>query len=395
MTFPLPTLAAVVSNTGITAPSFADIVTSLQTSIKAIYGQDVYLGNDTQDGQLLAVFAKAMSDANNAAIATFLSFSPQTAQGVGLSSIVKINGVTRLVSSFSSVDVNIGGNIGTTITNGVVGDTNGNSWALPATVTIPLAGTILVTATCTAPGAIQAAVGTVTSINTPTRGWATVSNATAAAAGAPVETDAALRLRQAQSVSLPALSPIESTLAAVQAVVGVTEAVLYENPTGAVDANGLPAHSIAVVVTGGDVNAIAAAILNKKTPGCFTYGTTSVNITDAAGIPHVISFFVPTNVEITVAVTIKAATGYTSATGDSIKAALVDFINNDLNIGDHVDIARLYLPAQLYGGPGSRQYELTQLLISATPAAPSNADVVIAFNAQAVCSTSDITLTVT
>lgn len=395
MTFPLPTLAATISDSGITAPPFADIVSSLQASIQAIYGQDVYLGNDTQDGQLLAIYAKGMSDANNAAIATYQAYSPQTAQGAGLSSVVKINGISRRVSSFSTVDVTIGGNIGITISNGIVGDTSGNAWALPATVTIPSSGTIIVTATCTTPGSIAAAAGTVISINTPTRGWATVTNAGAAAPGAPVETDAALRLRQAQSVSLPALSPIEATLAAVQAVPGVTEAVIYENPTGSPDANGLPAHSIAVVVTGGDADAIASAILNKKTPGCFTYGTTSINITDGAGIPHVISFFIPTNTRIIVSLTIKSALGYTTATGDSIKQAIADFINNDLGIGADVDIARLYLPAQLYGGPGSRQYELTQLLISAFPAAPGAADVPIAFNAQATCSVGDITLTVT
>lgn len=395
MTFPLHTLACTITPAGITAPAYADILTSLQASFAAIYGQDVTLDNSTQDGQLLAVYAKGMSDANDATIAAYLSFSPQTAQGVGLSQVVKINGITRLSPSNSTVDLTIGGNIGAIITNGIAGDSSGNSWALPPSVVIPNTGTIIVTATCTAAGSVNAAIGAVTLINTPTRGWATVTNASAAAPGAPVETDAALRLRQAQSVSLPALTPLDATLAAVQAVPGVIEAVIYENPTDVTDANGLPPHSIAVVVEGGDATTIATAILNKKTPGCFTYGTTSITLTDGAGIPHVISFFIPTNVRILATVTIKAGLGYNATTGVNIQQAITDFINNDLNIGDSVDIARLYLPAQLYGGTGSKQYELLSLLISASPAAPGAADVPIAFNAQATAAIGDIALVVT
>lgn len=394
MTFPLATLAPQVNSAGISAPPFSDILTSLQASIAAIYGQDVYLGNDTMDGQLLAVFAKAMADGNAAAIAVYNSFSPNTAQGAGLSSIVKINGIARLVPSNSTVLVLIGGSVGITIVNGLVGDSAGNTWALPASVTIPSAGQISVTATCTTPGAIQAAIDTITTINTPTRGWSSVTNTADAAPGATVETDAALRLRQAESVALPALSPIEATLAAVKAVPGVTEAVIYENDTNVTDTNGLPPHSIAVVVEGGDATAIATAIADKKTPGCYTYGTTSVFVTDSAGITHQIRFFIPTDVRISVAVTIKEGTGYTATTGIALRQAITDYINA-LSIGQLVSIARLYLPAQLNGGAGSDQYELLSLDISAFPASPGPVDVPIPFNAQATCQLSDVALTVT
>ena len=170
-TYPLPTLAATITSTGISAPSYADIYQSLQASFQAIYGSDSYIDPDSQDGQMLAIFAQAMNDANNATIAAYNSFSPTTAQGTGLSSNVKINGLKRLVPSNSTVNVTIVGVAGTTITNGIVGDTAGNQWALPASVVVPGGGSIVVTATCTAPGAINAAPATVTSIVTPTQGW--------------------------------------------------------------------------------------------------------------------------------------------------------------------------------------------------------------------------------
>lgn len=393
MTFPLATLAATVTSAGITAPTYSDILTSLQTSFAQIYGQDVYLGNDTQDGQLLAVFAQAISDANSAAIAVYNQFSPATAQGAGLSSIVKINGIARLVASNSSVSLLIGGTVGTTITNGVAGDANGNAWALPSSVTIPSGGAISVTATCTAQGAISAVPGSITVINTPTLGWSTVINSSSASLGAPVESDAALRIRQGQSVSLPAVTPIAATAAAVEAITGVTEVAAYENPTGTVDSNGLPAHSIAIVVNGGDENAIATAISNKKTPGCFTYGTTTIDVVDSAGVTHAISFFIPTIVTIKVAITIKALTGYVSSTGVAIQDAVAAYISA-LGIGQAVYIARLFLPAQLNGGPGFNQYELQTLLIAISPGTPGSSDIPIAFNAQAFCAVANITITV-
>lgn len=394
MTFPLTTLAPAVTPAGITAPTFADILTSLKASLQIIYGQDLYLGADTQDGQLVAIFAQAMSDGNSAIIDAFNSFRPTVAQGVPLSSIVKINGISRNVPSASQVDLLIGGTVGTVIVNGVAGDANGNAWNLPASVTVPPGGSIIVTATCSVDGEVAAVPGSINIINTPTLGWSTVDNPSSASLGAPVESDSALRLRQAQSVALPAMTELASTLAAVKQLTGVVEAVIYENDTNVTDADGLPPHSIALVVSGGDATEIATAISIKKTPGCYTYGTTAVVVVDGAGVAHTIRFFVPTDVPIGVSVTIKALAGYTGATGIAIKQAIADYINDTLGIGQDVVIARLYLPAQLNGGPGSEQFDLQQLLVSILPAPPGPTDLVIAFNAQATCAVADISLTV-
>lgn len=392
-TFPLSTLAATITPTGISAPTYSDIYLSLQASFKEIYGPDSYINPDSQDGQLLAIFAKAISDCNDTAIKVYNDFSPASAQGAGLSSLVRLNGITRLSPSNSQVDVDLVGVVGTVITNGKVAGPDGNQWSLPSQVTIPSAGHIVVTALCDTEGAIEAPINTITQIVTPTLGWQSVSNPAVASAGAPVETDAALRLRQQQSVAQPSKTVLFGILGAVKAVSGVTEAVIYENDTGAVDSNGLPAHSIALVVIGGDATEIATAIMLRKTPGAFTYGSITIPVEDDAGVIHNISFFVPTVVQIRSAIQIKALTGYSGTTGTAIKQAVADYINA-LPIGQDVVISRLYLPAQLNGAAGSEQFELQSLLISIAPAAPSNLDIAVPFNATAACNVADITLTV-
>lgn len=386
--------APTISTTGISAPSYADVLDFLQSQYKSIYGADIYLGSDSQDGQFLAVLATAINDANAAAVAIYNSFSPATGQGAALSSNVKINGIARELPTYSTVDLTITGQAYTTISNGIAQDVNGYHWNLPASVTIPSGGSIVVTATCETVGAIAAPAGTVTIIATPTLGWQTVTNDSAAAAGAPVESDAALRYRQSISTALPSLTVMDGIVGAVAGVAGVTRYAAYENDTGSTDANGIPAHNISMVVEGGDSMAIATAIAAKKPPGTPTYGTTSETVIDTYGNVIPVNFYRPTEVPISVAITIKGLPGYNSDIGAQVVAAIAAYINA-LTIGTDVLLTRLYLPANLSGSANSLTFEITSLEIAAKPGTPSASDVVIAFNEVASCAAADITLTVT
>ena len=67
--------APVVDAAGIRAPSYGEVLQYLQEQYRAIYGPDTYLEADSQDGQLLAVFASAINDANIAAINVCLLYT--------------------------------------------------------------------------------------------------------------------------------------------------------------------------------------------------------------------------------------------------------------------------------------------------------------------------------
>jgi uncharacterized phage protein gp47/JayE len=392
MPFPLATLAATVDANGITAPPYSDILQSLQASFQSIYGSDAYIEPDSQDGQLLAVFAKAISDSNDVAIAVYNSFSPATSTGRALSNNVKLNGISRAIASRGSVLQRVVGVIGTTIMNGIVADAQGNRWLLPAAVTIPGAGQVDVTATAEKDGAITAGIGTLTTIANPQQGWQTTTNISAAAPGAPVESDATLRRRQTFSTALPSRTVLDGIVGAVAALPGVTQVKAYENDTNATDSNGLPEHSIALVVLGGDSQQIGDTILPKKTPGAYTHGTTVVTVVGSGGINYSIRYFIPTFVPIKVAITVKTYPGYTTAIGEQIKASVAAYINA-LGIGKRVDLGRLYMPAQFFGAIGSETFEVNVLQISINPAAVASADVPIAFNEMATSLVANIALT--
>ncbi|WP_205683726.1 hypothetical protein [Cupriavidus malaysiensis] len=323
------------------------------------------------------------------------AFSPATAQGANLSSVVKINGLRRNTPSNSTVDQIIVGVAGTVITNGVTQDANGNKWALPTAVTIPPSGTITVTATCQTAGAVQAGVGAVNQIATPTLGWQSVTNASAAQAGEPVETDSQLKARQATSTALPSRTVLEGTVGAVWAVPGVTRMTPYENDTSVVDANGIPANKIYLVVEGGDATAIAQAIAAKKGPGCGTYGTTTIYVTDAYGIAHPISFYRPTYDAITCAITLKALAGYTSTVGAAIQAAVAAYINSVV-IGSapsgFVEWDSALAAAKTVAG--SSTFRITSLTLSG-PGGVGAPDVPLAFNHAGQATPASATITAT
>jgi hypothetical protein len=94
-TYPLSSLAPQITPAGISAPPFSDILASLIASAQSIFGADVSLQPDDADGQLIGVSALAQHNTNDSVIAAHNAYSPQSAIGAGLSSVVKINGLRR------------------------------------------------------------------------------------------------------------------------------------------------------------------------------------------------------------------------------------------------------------------------------------------------------------
>lgn len=388
-------LSATVTAEGISAPDYQTVLATITGYFQQIYGSDAYIDPDSKDGQMVSLVALAIHDANNTAIAVYNSFSPSTAIGAGLSSNVKINGITRRAATNSTVDLLLTGTVGTAITNGSVRDANRVVWNLPATVVIGASGTVVATATCANAGAVAAVAGSVNAINTPTRGWSSVTNPLAATVGVAAETDAQLRVRQSQSVALPSLTPFEAVDGAIANIDGVTRHKLYENDTDNPDANGLPPHSIAAIVEGGDATVIANSIRGVKGQGVTPYGSTVIVVPDKYGNPHPVGFSRPVDVPIYVKITITPLTGYTSQVGDEIKAAIAAYINS-LAIGASVLLSRIYSPANLgvVSGGNARYYDITELLIGTSADSVAAANVFIAFDQSASCTVSNINLVV-
>lgn len=395
-TYPLATLSCTVDEFGISAPTYDDILNSLVASFQAIYGSDIIVTADSMDGQWLGILALAIHNNNNATITTYQAFSPATAQGNGLASVIKINGLRKQAPSRSTASLTLIGRAGTPLGGKLVGDDLGlgTQWRIADGTNIPIGGEIAATGTCTIDGAVEIPADHLNVILTPTAGWQSVTNPGAATPGAPTETDAALRTRQAESTAISAETVNGAIIGTVANVAGVLRHKLYENSTNATDSDGIPAHSIAVVVEGGDDQAIINAIGSKKTPGTGTFGDTSGVYTDPAGIDQAISFQRLTDVSIDVVIVGDALVGYVSTTDDLIKAAVAAYINA-LVIGEDVYYTRLFAPATFDGAGLGLTYDISALTICISGGSPAAANVDIDFDEAATCDVVNITVTIT
>ena len=335
--------APYIDAAGLHIPTYTDIRDEMIAQAKAIYGNDIYLGNDSADYQWISAVALKMSDTLQAAQLAYNNRSPATAIGAGLDAIVKINGIARKDPSYSTCQVSLTGTAGAVILNGII-DINGFRWDLPTSATIGVGGSVIVSAECETIGAIFTLPTDICRIVTPTKGWTGVSVSSAAVPGQPVELDADLRSRQAISTSLPSQTLLDGTTAGIASVAGVTRYKVYENDTNVTDANGLPAHSITCVVEGGTDADIAQQIYARKGIGCYTNGTTSVETIDAYGRLTTIRFYRPSYVDIDVVINVTRLTGYVDATSATIKQAIVDYLNG-LQIGDDLTNSSLWYAA--------------------------------------------------
>lgn len=382
--------APYIDDAGLHIPTYADIRDDLVDQFKSIYGQDIYLENDSQDYQMISAFALKTHDTMQLLQIVYNNRSPKTAVGTGLDSLVKLNGIRRKEASHSTCEVTLTGTVGTLIAAGIVEDESGNQWALPENIVLS-DSTMQVTATCVPLGAIEAAAGAINKIVNPQKGWTAVTNNDVAIPGQPVETDEQLSYRQMLSVAIPSQNMLEGTIAGIASVVGVTRYKVYDNDTNETDANGIPGHSIAAIVEGGTDAEIAKQIYLRKGPGSGTFGTITTTHTNSDGLLTNIRFSRPTYIAIDVNVRLKPGKSYTTVVADTLKSNIENYINS-LDIGYDVTVTGILtaVSAAITNAalPG---FTLSGITINKDGETAATGDVAIAYNE--VASVGNITIT--
>jgi uncharacterized phage protein gp47/JayE len=371
-----------IGTAGLTIPGYNSILAQLVLNYQGIYGQNVYLGNDSSDFQWISVLALMIADTLAGQQQVYNNQSPATAIGAGLDLIVAINGLTRKSASYSTCQVTLTGVAGSVINNGQVQDVNGNLWNLPTPLTIGAGGTVNAVVTAQTSGPVNALANQISNIFTPTAGWVSVTNGpNVAALGQPVETDAQLRGRQALSTELPSETLLAGTIAAVAATSGVTRYNVLENYTNVTDGFGNPPHSITAVVEGGASVAVATAIYNNRGIGVLTNGTVTVDVTDPnSGVVTAISFNLPAYVPVYVIVNAHLLNGGTASTIAAIQTALVAYLNS-LQIGELVSYGALIAVAMgVNANLSNPVVSVHSLFFGTAPAPAATTDIPIFFN---------------
>ncbi len=370
-----------ISNEGFSRKRLDQLLVELNDEVKAIFGDNFNVSPESPDGQINGAISESNANLWEIAEEAYNVFNPSATNGVSLSNLVQLNGLKRLPATNSRANLDLTGVVATAIPAGSLISTSdtGDQFSTEEEVILDGSGNGSVFASSIVTGPINAIAGTLTVIDTPITGWDTVTNSADAIVGLDEETDVELRVRRERSVAINAQAIIDAIFAEVREVPGVTQVTVFENDTDTgPDVNGLPAHSIHVIVVGGDDDDIGEAIFIKKTLGATPFGTTTVQIPDDQLIPHDISFSRPTEVPIYIIVNLTSFSNYPVTGDDDIKQAIVDYANGDLINGrgfflsDNVLHSEIYTPINTIPG-----HTVDSLFIDITPAPTATMDIPI------------------
>ncbi len=282
-----------ITSAGLEVNTQAEWITYFTDAFQTIYGSDIDLSQDTPDGQMMMIFIQAVLDMSDLLVQINNGFDPDNAIGVTLDQRVALNGIQRQGGTHTITDITL---VATAACNlfGVdqedesiytVQDDAGNEWELLTSQVISAAGTYVYEFQAKNPGAVLTVPNTITSPVTIVLGIQTINNPDPySSLGINQETDAELKVRRQISVALGSQGYLEGLVAALENIDGLTYSAVYENTGDATDADGVPGHSIWVIVAGAAADAdIANAIYLKRNAGCGMYGGESYSITQVDG----------------------------------------------------------------------------------------------------------------
>lgn len=345
-----------LTDAGFVPKTLNDIQESVSSNMKAIVGASIDISPRSVWGQIIGVFAGELAEVWEGGEELYSALDPDAAAGAALVSLAGITGTIPLGAESSTVTETLVGTTATVVPEGTIVSVTGrtdsrfltladatiaavSAWAgttaysiddrrkntgkvyrctqagtsagsggPTGTGSIISDGTVVWAYLGTGDGAIEvpcasekldaitAPAGTLTRIDSPVVGLNTAVNLLDADLGRPSETDPELRARREIELRADGNAALDSVLARVSKVNGVASVAVFENDTEATDGDGVPPHSIEVVV---DLDAgppadvedqIRAAIFTAVAGGIRPYGHVTGTVVDGSGNSQEVDF---------------------------------------------------------------------------------------------------------
>lgn len=346
----------VIDSNGLQVSSNTELVSQLTTSFQSIYGNDINVDQNSPDGQMINIFAQGGTDIRELLVQLYNSFDPDNCSGRLLDERCALNNVFRKAGTFTTVLITLVTDRSVTLqgvdanyndpsaTGYTIQDNAGNQFVLVNTQTFA-AGTHTALFRAKEIGAVETSIGTITTPVTIVLGVVSVNNPVSATTGENEETDAELKIRRRQSVSISSSGYLNGILASVLQLDGVTDAAAYENYTNETDANGTPAHCLWLVVEGGSAADIAEVLYKKKPAGTNMRGDITYNITTVSRQTFTAAWDEPTAAPLYIKFNIQPTITGVVFDEDAIKDFILD--NVKYKIGDGAETSTLTTIAQM------------------------------------------------
>lgn len=331
-----------INETGIVIKDIDIIINENKEALKSIYGADINLEQNSPDGQFVNIFSQQVRDLLEKLVDVHNSFDPDNAVGINLDSRCAINNIQRQGASYTYTNIDIEVSKALTLTGidditlssdeigsdvFTIADESGNEFVLVSTTNFTVAGTTTHSFRAKNIGQVITTIGTITNIVSVIDGVVSVNNPDSAViTGIDEETDTQLRLRRKNSIYINSNGFKESIISNILNLDGVQDVKVIENKTNSVDSYGIPAHSIWVIVLGGDSTEIANVIYSQRYGGG-TYGDETITITEIDNNEVDINFDYAINEDLYIKFQIEKLEGAPTINFDYIKEQLVEKIN--------------------------------------------------------------------
>lgn len=337
-----------ITATGIVVNTRAELVAFYTLAYQTIYGTDINLDQDSPDGQMMNIQIQATLDLQDLLVQVFNGFDPDNAIGAVLDQRVAINGIQRQAGTYSTTNVSLSISQALNLYGldqdaqeiFTVADNAGNLWQLLTSISIASPGIYPLAFRSAVPGASLTIPNTITVPVTIVLGVDSLNNPSAQSViGVNEESDFKLKIRRQQSVSLASQGYLKGLLAALENINGVSSAFVYENNTDITDVDGVPSHSIWVIVAGTGLAAdIAQAIYTKRNAGCGMFGATTFNILQVDGTYFTVRWDVVEAETLYIKFTASSLDGINPPNIPAIRSGLVTSfvpgVNEQVNIND-------------------------------------------------------------
>lgn len=386
----MPTANFGLTDQGYLAPSYEELLDSVQDDFLRVFPSDLVLTSNSNAGILSRLIAWREYEQIQAQQQVYYSAFISTATGSALDRLGANVGLPRKVDRPASTPLTIvtdgeylieaGTQFETEdgyifdLTDDVVSTQKGDTWQAVGNAEAEDTGEIT-----------NVEPNTITIVYDPDESILSVTNPKKASGGQDYEEDLQYRARLiAENANRPGptLNGVRSALLNVQ---GVREVNIVENQWAVPDKYGNPPYSVHIYVLGGKKQDIADCLIEHLAVGITLTGTTYCDAVNAAGNTKRVYFDFATDRPISVQVKLKTNAQWNVDEGsDYVKETVVDFINQ-LQMGDTVYLTKLY--PQIYAIAG---IDDAKILIGKSKDTLSADDIVLDEFEAPSCKTDDV-----
>lgn len=335
--------------TGFVPKQLTDVQGEINAALLANISTSLNLTETALMGILVGIFSEREANLWQLIQAVNSSQDPDQADDTALDAVAALTGTLRNAATKSLCQaVTVTLDAATTLPAGSIAAVDGNPQARFVSkidVTSTTAGDYAVDFEGETTGPTVANAGTLKVIAGAVAGWNAVINPTDALLGQDIETDTHLRQKREDELSAAGVTTADAIRADMLELGGVAACTVFVNDSGITDANGLPPHSIEVLIHDpiplAD-NVVAQAVWEAKGAGIETHGTSSGTSVDTEGISRTMFFsrVVIKNVYLIIDVVVNSS--YPVSGDTLVQTAVALYGQKIYNAGDDVILAALY-----------------------------------------------------